>query len=202
LLRNSMPTWRLLYWSSPADQALQSIVERNVHFAAVNIPVEGHDPVHLFAKQLQEPMHRYRVFSRTSGILLREPTQNRSLKDLPKDTRIAIPKGKLLLWQGLLEKDNIDPDHFLDVDPGLSERQMIDAFSSSRWDAIFVDVRYLKDDTALVLTAREHLDFVIPDSYMDLPPVRKLIELLLSEEFWMWLETQTGCDISQRGLVE
>jgi len=202
LLRKSMPTWRLLFWPLQTEDSLQSIVERNAHFAVIGVPDKGRDPIDLFTKQLQEPMHRYRAFSRTSGILLREPTQNASLKDLPQYTRIAIPKGKLLLWQSLLNKENINPDHFQIVDPGLNESQMADAFTSAKWDAILVDVRFLKDATTLLLTMQEHLDLVIPESHTVLPPIRKLIELLLSEEFWMWVETQTGCNISQRGPID
>jgi len=46
------------------------------------------------------------------------------------------------------------------------------------------------------------LDLVIPESYIEMPPIRKLIELLLSEEFWIWIETQKGCDVAERGLLE
>src|SRR5262245_26325318 len=43
LLRNMMPTYRLLYWPSTHEDSLQSIVERNAHFAVVSIPDHGHD---------------------------------------------------------------------------------------------------------------------------------------------------------------
>jgi hypothetical protein len=181
---------------------LQSIIERNSHIAIVSVPLEGHDEVSDFVKQLQERMHRVRAFTRTSAIRFKEHKDYQSLKDVPQDTKIAIPKAKLHTWNALLGREGIPPDHFKTIDPEINERHIADAFRSARWDAILVDVRLIQDVSTLLLTVREHMDFVIPDSFMELPPVRKLIELILSEEYWMWLETQTGCDISQRGLLE
>ena len=202
LLRNLMPTWRLLYWPSSVEDSLQSIVERNVHFAVVSIPAHGLDPLETFAKQIQEPMHRYRAFSRSVGLALREASDGKTLRDLRSELKIAVPKNKLALWQGFLEKEGLPANHFHVFDPVLEEKLLFEVLSASKWDGIFGDVRFLKPDSFLYATTREHIDFVIPESFATLPSIGKLIDLLLSDEYWMWLETQKGCDITQRGLVE
>jgi len=202
LLRKSLPDWRLQFWESPAEEALQSIVERNSHIAVLNVPTEGHDDVDDFVKRLQEQMHRVRALTRTSAIQLKERSEQKNLRDLPADMKIAVPKWKLHAWKSLLERQNMAPNHFQVIDPGINERQMVNALASTKWDAILIDSRLIQDASTIFMTVREHIDFVIPDGYMDLAVNRKLVDLILSDEFWMWVETQHGCDVKQRGLIE
>ncbi|MCI0604784.1 molybdopterin molybdotransferase MoeA [bacterium] len=198
MLQRSVPSHRLLFWPSPAYEALQSIVERNVHIATLNTPAEGNDSFDSFSKQLQEPMHRYRAFTRTVGLTFREPGH----QELTKGLKIAVPESELPLWNSSLDKRGISRDHFQIINHAANDKYLQEAFQLSRWDAVFADIRFLTEEHPPLFSVQEHLDFVIPESYIEMLPVRKLIELLLSEEFWMWIETQKGCDVAQRGLLE
>jgi hypothetical protein len=201
LLQKAMPGWRLQFWESQPEEALQSIVERNSHLAVVSVPAEGRDDVDEFVKRLQEHMHRVRAFTRTSALQLKDHTEHRNLNDLSQDLKIAIPRSKLHIWKALLEHQNIAPDRFQIIDPSINERQMVDAFASAKWDAILIDTRLIRDASTIFTTISENIDLVIPDGYIDLPVMRKLIELILSDEFSMWVETQHGCDVKHRGTL-
>jgi hypothetical protein len=122
--------------------------------------------------------------------------------ELSKGLKIAVPESELPAWNSSLDKRGISHDHFQITNPVVNDKQLAEAFQLSRWDAVFADVRFLKEEHPPVFSVQEHLDFVIPESFIEMPPIRKLIELLLSEEYWMWIETQKGCDVSQRGLLE
>ncbi len=61
LFRVSMPSHRLLFWESPPQEALQSILERNIHAAVISTPLNGTDLFPAFARQLQEEMCRYPI---------------------------------------------------------------------------------------------------------------------------------------------
>lgn len=198
MLQRNLPTHRFLFWKSTASEALQSIIERNVHLVTINTPAEGSDSFEFFERQLQEPMHRYRAFTRTLGLTFREPGQH----ELAKGLKIAVPESELPLWNVSLDKKGISRDHFQIINPAVKDKHLAEAFLLSRWDAVFADIRFLKGENSPVFSVQEHLDFVIPESFIEMPPIRKLIELLLSEEFWMWIETQKGCDVTQRGLLE
>ena len=198
MLQRSLPSQRLLFWQSPGPEALQSIVERNVHIATINTPADGNDSFDSFSKQLQEPMHRYRAFTRTVGLTFREPGHH----ELTKGLKIAVPESELLLWKAALDKRGITHDYFQIINPAVNDKHLAEAFLLSRWDAVFADIRFLKEEHPSMFSVREHLDLVIPESYIEMPPIRKLIELLLSEEFWIWIETQKGCDVAERGLLE
>jgi hypothetical protein len=198
MLQRNLPSQRFLFWQSTAPEALQSIIERNVHVATINTPAEGSDSFESFARQLQEPMHRYRAFTRTLSLTFRETGHH----ELTKGLKIAVPESELPLWNMSLDKKGIGRDYYHIINPGVKDKHLAEAFHLSRWDAVFADVRFLKEEHLSVFSVQEHLDFVIPESFIEMPPIRKLIELLLSEEFWMWIETQKGCDIAQRGLLE
>jgi putative molybdopterin biosynthesis protein len=197
LVGGILPSHRLLFWRSSAQEALDTIVERSLHIAVVGTPAYGQDPFDLFAKQLQEPMHRYRTFTRTIALLFRDTSQ----KELVKGMKIAIPQSHVELWNRLLEREGMNIDLFQIFHPSIYDKNVIDAFESSRWDAVFVDSRFLKQENAAAMSIQEHLDLVIPESYIELPGIRKLIEVLMSEEFWMFIETQKGCSIDHRGQV-
>jgi molybdenum cofactor synthesis domain-containing protein len=198
MLQRNLPSQRFLFWQSETTDALQSIIERNIHIATINTPAEGNDSFQTFAGQLQEPMHRYRAFTRTVGLVFRESGNH----ELAKGLKIAVPESELSLWNASLDKKGISRDHFQIINPAVKDKHLAEAFQLSRWDAVFADIRFLKEEYPPAFSVQEHLDFVIPESFIEMSPIRKLIELLLSEEFWMWTETQKGCDVSQRGLLE
>ncbi len=201
LWRRSMPHQRLLFWRSSPENAMQSIIERNLHVAAVNTPAVGVDPYISYLRQLQEPLHRYRAYTRTLGLTLRGDPLPEGLASAPKGMKIAIPPRNLTLWQSVLESEKVAPDYF-HVFSAENEKILPEIWGSSNWDGIFCDIRFLKGGQFPFIRAKEHIDLIIPESYTELSSIKKLIELLLSDEYWMWLETQTGCDISSRGLVE
>jgi molybdopterin molybdotransferase/putative molybdopterin biosynthesis protein len=200
MFRRSSPLHRILFWHSSVNDALQSIVERNLHIVAINAPANGPDPFEEFARQLQEPMLRYRVITRTAALTFRE-NRAEKFKELPKGLKIAVPENKRVLWNSIIEKEGLAPDHFQTFDPTTAEKHLVEALRSTKWDGMFTDIRFLTPDWSSVVEAKEHLDLVIPGSYSELPGIRKLIEILMSEEFWIWTENQKGCDVSQRGSV-
>ena len=198
LVRSNLPSQRLLFWQSSGSDALQTIIERSLHVATISTPDSGPDPFESWAKQLQEPMHRYRAFTRTIGLITRDPAH----QELSRGMKVVVPESHRFLWDRYLEKQGHPQDHFLVMTPSIHEKNLGDAFQASRWDALFADIRFLKDAISPLLSLQEHLDIVIPDSYMELSGIRKLIEMLMSEEQWMWLERQKGCTIDHRGLVK
>ena len=197
MLQRNLPTQRLLFWNSSGEDGLQSIVERNVHFATLRTPVEGIDLFETFEKQLQEKMHRYRALTRSMALYFKDPAH----RELSKGMKIAVPCSHLQTWNDFLKSKSLQNEYFQVFTSAAEDQHLVDVFPSSNWDAIFVDLRYLQPNSDL-MAWKEHLDIVIPDSYIELPGIRKMIELLLSDEFWMWIETQKGCDVTSRGLVE
>ena len=199
LVSRNIPSHRILFWNATASDALQTIIERSLHIATIGVPVQGLDPFESFARQLQEPMHRYRAFTRTAALIFRHDV----MRELTKGLKIAVGSSNLSLWNHFLDQKGLKQDHFQTITPVIGDRDMLNALESSKWDAVVADLRFVKnEDPAPAFTSQEHIDLVIPESYIDLPAIQKLIEFLLSEEFWMFLETQKGCDVSQRGLLE
>lgn len=196
LAGRDLPSQRLLFWDAAGEDALQTIVERSLHVATIGVPAQGPDPFDSFARQLQEPMHRYRALTRTAALIFREGAP----QELVKGLKVAVPNSHNLLWNHFLDGQSLNPGSFQIITPDVNDQSLLDAFPSSKWEAVLADVRYLRSqDLSPAFTIREHVDIVIPDSFVDLPGVRKLIDLLLSEEFSMFVETQKGCDLEQRG---
>jgi molybdenum cofactor synthesis domain-containing protein len=198
MLQRSLPSQRVLFWNCEGADALQSIVERNVHFATLATPVTGSDPFETFAKQLQETMHRYRAFTRSLGVLMKNPAH----QEFSRGMKIAVAVTRFQAWTQFLQAGSHQNEYLQVFSASASDQDLLNAFDNSNWDAIFVDLRFLKVGIPERMQWKEHLDVVIPDSYIELPGMRRLIELLLSDEFWMWLETQNGCEVTHRGLVE
>jgi putative molybdopterin biosynthesis protein len=199
LVGKSMPSHRFLFWNAAASDALQTIIERSLHIATIGVPVHGIDPFDSFGKQLQEPMHRYRAFTRSVTLVFRQD----GIQELTKDANIAVADSNLSLWHDFLDHKAWKRQDFHTITPAINDTGLIDALPSSKWDAVLVDLRVVKgvipEPESLI---QEHIDLVIPESFLDLPAIRKLVDLLLSDEFWMFMETQKGCDVSQRGLLE
>jgi putative molybdopterin biosynthesis protein len=63
----AMPFHRVLFWNSSVNQALESMMERNAHMAVIAVEDES-DPFPEYAAQLQETMHRYRLFTKDSRL--------------------------------------------------------------------------------------------------------------------------------------
>jgi hypothetical protein len=173
-------------------------VERNVHFATVETPSYGSDPFELFTKQLQEPMHRYRAFTRTLALATKDPAQ----QQIGRSMKVAVPESRLQSWINFNHSIHGSGESPPVYPVPASDRTLVESLASSSWDAVFVDVRAFDKQAPSQFQWKEHMDFVIPDSFLELVAIRKLIELIMSDEFWMWIETQRGCDIALRGLVE
>jgi molybdopterin molybdotransferase/putative molybdopterin biosynthesis protein len=65
LFRQSLPSSRILFWDASVNESLQAIIERNAHMAIIAVE-EDSDPFPGYATQLQEPMLRFRIFTRDS----------------------------------------------------------------------------------------------------------------------------------------
>ena len=89
LFKEAMPEQRILFWENPPEDALQNIIERNCHMAIINT-FNGHDLFPEFARQLQDNMLRYRIFSRTVALI---GGQGR-----PPSMSVVIPARNQDLW--------------------------------------------------------------------------------------------------------
>jgi putative molybdopterin biosynthesis protein len=185
--KNSMPSHRILFWEADANDALQSIIEKNCHIAFINTYTE-HDLFPEFARQLQENMLRFRILSRTVGLT---STLN-SLHDLPDDFQVAVPQRNVHLWI------NSELKH---IPMNLSDEGVLRWIKSQSKTGAFVDIRFLTANGKVFFETQEHFDLIVSESYSELPPIKKLIELLISPQFSDWISSFRGCEPGSRGLL-
>ena len=197
LFRTSLPSHRLLFWDSPPQEALQSIVERNIHAAVIATSFSGPDLFPVFAKQLQEEMYRYRIFTRSVALLLRSD----SIK-VTRGLRVGLPKKNRPLWDQFLSAEKLTGFDFSTVMIPNDESAITLALEAGHFDAVFADIRFLRHRQCMAGITQEHVDLVVSLSSLSNPAIGKLIELLLSDEYGKWLETRKGCNIRSRGLLQ
>jgi putative molybdopterin biosynthesis protein len=193
--KNAMATHRILFWEADANDALQSIIEKNCHLAFINTFTE-HDLFPEFARQLQENMLRYRILSRTVGLLISGLSTLNSLHDLPNDFQVAVPQKNLHLWNSATKLNAINH-----VPMNLSDEGVLRWTESLANTGAFVDIRFLKTNEKVFLETQEHFDLIVSESYSELPPIKKLIELLISPQFNDWISSFRGCEPGSRGLL-
>jgi putative molybdopterin biosynthesis protein len=192
LSRAKIAGHRLLFWPSSAEEALQNIAERNAHFAIIATPRVGKDPYEHFEKQLQEPMERIRVFTRTVGLVTPPGTE---LASMPKPVVLALPRKNDRLWEELLTQTGWPYTDFQTIPTESDEEFLMDALLAGHWHAVFGDLRFARTDQNNVQRIQEHVDLVIPESALELPVVQKLLEVLKSEEFRSRLSSRATLEL-------
>ncbi|HEY7161011.1 MAG TPA: molybdopterin molybdotransferase MoeA, partial [Acidobacteriota bacterium] len=133
LFKEAMPEQRILFWDYPPEDALQNIIERNCHMAIINT-FAGHDLFPEFARQLQDNMLRYRIFTRT--VALAAPGV-----EAPCPPKVIIPKRNQRLWTHQSE-NSIYQSVFVNLSDEAAVR-----WAEKQSDAgVFADIRFLKLD--------------------------------------------------------
>jgi len=187
LFKEAMPEQRVLFWENPPEDALQNIIERNCHIAIINT-FAGHDLFPEFARQLQDNMLRYRIFSRTVALT---GGQGR-----PPSMKVVIPARNQDLWSHHPESSSHQS-----VIVNLSDEAAI-RWAEKQSDAgVFADIRFLKPDRNKVWQVQEHFDLIVSETYAETPRIKKLIDLMLSPQYGDWIESIPGCTAASRGLL-
>lgn len=178
LFHAAMPSHRVLFWESHPEDALESVIERNVHMALLNTH-SGRDLFPPFAERLRDWMLRYRLFTRNVALLLRP-----GLAALPAGAPIAVPESCLLLWQEFLATERMNAADFRIETCSGSEEQLAGHLSASAWDAVFADVRFLRPGGKCQGLIAEHFDLVVSETHVESDTaIKKLIDLALSPEY-------------------
>jgi putative molybdopterin biosynthesis protein len=181
LFKEAMPDHRILFWDNPPEDALQNIIERNCHMAIINT-FTGQDLFPEFARQLQDNMLRYRIFSRTVALT-------------SSSNQIIVPARNENLWNHQQESSEVRS-----VVVSLSDQAAI------RWAdqsdvGVFADIRFLKPGCNKVVEVQEHFDLIVSETYAETPRIKKLIDLMLSPQYGDWIDSIAGCTAASRGLL-
>jgi molybdenum cofactor synthesis domain-containing protein len=189
LFKEAVPEQRILLWEYQPEDALQNIIERNCHMAIINT-FSGHDLFPEFARQLQDNMLRYRIFSRTvAAAILREGGP-------PCSSKIIIPARNQDLWS-----HHPESSQFQSVVVNLSDEAAVRWANSQSDVGIFADIRFLKPGCNKVLEVQEHFDLIVSETYAETPRIKKLIDLMLSPPYGDWIDSIPGCSAASRGLL-
>jgi putative molybdopterin biosynthesis protein len=192
LFKIAMPSHRILFWQSTSEDALESIIEKNCHIAIINTFAEN-DLFPEFARRLQENMLRYRILSRTVGLAVPDSSTLNSLHDLPNNFQVVMPQSNSHLWPKSNELK------FTSIN--LQDNGVLRWIESQPDTGAFVDIRFLKSTEKVLLETQEHFDLIVSESYSELPPIKKLIDLLLSPQYVELVASIRGCDPGSRGLL-
>jgi molybdenum cofactor synthesis domain-containing protein len=192
LFKNALPSHRLLFWPAKGEDALESIIERNCHIAIVNTYCER-DLFPEFARQLQENMLRYRILSRTIGVVVADSSTINSVHDLSNNFTVAVPEQNLHLWPKTCALKQVPIQ--------LTDEALLRWIKTQSNIGAFIDIRFLKSNDKVFFETQEHFDLIVSESYSELPPIKKLIDLLLSPQYGEWISSFRGCDPGSRGLL-
>lgn len=196
LFRERGNSGRILFWEAQPEDALESIIERNCHLALLRTH-SGRDLFPPFAHRLQEPMLRYRLFTRTVALLLRP-----GLSNLPEDPVIAVPESLLLLWQVFSEEHPVKSNPAQITTVAAAEDQAAHLLRSGSWDAVFGDIRFLREGSRSVGRVAESYDLIVSEGHLvGDAGIKTLIDLALSPEYEAWLGRQGAFDPASRGLL-
>lgn len=192
LFRMAMPSHRLLFWKAEPEEALESIIERNTHVAILRT-YSGRDLFPPFATRLQAYMLRYRLFTRTLSVLVRPGVAN-----LARGGAIAVPESLIEIW-----REN-SASLSLQLEPvfiNAGEDQVADLLGNG-WEAVFADIRFLKDGSKAIGRIQESYDLVVAEGHFESETsIKKLIEIALSPEYEAWLGRHGVFDPASRGLI-
>lgn len=203
LFREEMPGFRTLFWDAPDEDALQSIIERNAHMAVLATHPELPDLFPDFARQLRDVMLRYRMFGCTIGLVCNSgATLEREIRSGSRQIRVAVPKKREVLWRYLLQKNGWNQEsHHLTL-TSAPEETLAQAVEKHGWDATLIDIRFLREAQEVINAVPQYLDLVVSETYLNFPPIKKLIDLLLSDQFVKLVKARKGCEIHSRGLLQ
>ncbi|MCI0550937.1 MAG: hypothetical protein L0287_08275, partial [Anaerolineae bacterium] len=112
---------------------------------------------------------------------------------------VAVPVRNAVLWELFLQKFKLGNIDLKTMPTESEESSLIETLRGS--DAVFADIRFLMPSQHTMGGGNEHLDLIVSESYSEFPAIRKLIEVLHSDEFAMWVESNPGCSVRSRGLV-
>lgn len=172
------PADRILFWETSTEDALESIIERNSHLAIITTQQDGEDVFPEFAERLQENMLRYRIFTRIVSLILDSPDHFKEER-----MRVAVPHRNLPLWKQWLRVEDRDGTKYRTVPVPIDEVSLTSSLKNQSWDAVFADIRYLRAGQSALVMVGQHLDLVVSEGYLNHPPVKKLISLLISDQF-------------------
>lgn len=187
LFKEAMPEQRILFWDNPPEDALQNIIERNCHMAIINT-FSGHDLFPEFARQLQDNMLRYRIFSRTVALT--------GGHGGPPSRSVVVPARNQNLWNHHPESSQLQS-----AIVNLSDQAAIRWAEKQSGVGVFADIRFLKPECNKVLEVQEHFDLIVSETYAETPRIKKLIDLMLSPQYGDWIESIPGCTAASRGLL-
>jgi molybdopterin molybdotransferase/putative molybdopterin biosynthesis protein len=188
LFKEASPQQRILFWENPPEDALQNIIERNCHMAIINT-FTGYDLFPEFARQLQDNMLRYRIFSRTVALVAQEGGP-------PCPPKLVVPVRNQSLWSHHPESSK-----YQSLVVNLSDAAAIRWVETQSDAGVFADIRFLKADRNKVWEVQEHFDLIVSETYAETPRIRKLIDLMLSPQYGDWIESIPGCTAASRGLL-
>lgn len=203
LFTEEMPGFRILCWDVPDEDALQSIIERNAHMAVLATHPGLPDLFPDFARQLRDVMLRYRMFGCTIGLVCNSvETLEREIRSGSRQIRMAVPRKREMLWRHLLQRNGWNQEKFIVTFTSAPEETLSQAVEKHGWDAALMDIRFLREAQDVMQPTPQYLDLVVSETYLTFQPIKKLIDLLLSDRFVKLVVARTGCETRSRGLLQ
>src|ERR1051325_1091915 len=133
--------------------------------------------------------------------MMRSATSFSRLSEIPQGTRVGVPQKNLMLWNEVLLSERFTSSK-LEVVPLINDEDALAAsLDTGHWDLIFADIRFLKPRQQVLASTKEHIDLIVSELYAESPPIKKLIDLLMSEAYGQWIEAHSGCDVRSRGML-
>jgi len=102
---------------------------------------------------------------------------------MTKPVVLALPKRNDRLWEELLTQTGWAYTDFQTIPTESEEEFLMDSLAAGHWHAVFGDLRFVLTDQNVSQKIQEHVDFVVPESALELPIVQKMLELLKSEDY-------------------
>jgi len=137
-------------------------------------------------------MQRIRIFTRSVALLTPPGTDFASM---PKPVVLALPKRNERLWEELLTQTGWTYTDFQAIPTESEEEFLMDSLASGHWHAVFGDLRFARTDQSATQKIQEYVDFVVPESAIELPIVQKLLELMKSDEYRKMLKLRVSLEL-------
>jgi len=132
---------------------------------------------------------------------MRSATSFSRVSEIPQGIRVGVPQKNLMLWNEVLLAERLSSSK-LEIVPLVNDEETLAAsLDTGHWDLIFADIRFLKARQQVLASTKEHIDLIVSELYAESPPIKKLINLSMSEAFGQWIQAHSGCDIRSRGML-